>query len=149
MKLHAAFLSVLLLFSAAFRPCLAVEPDATARLVLQVDDERIQAMIRNDAKAVSESLSEQLIYGHSDGRVQTKQELLAALASNRVQYRSVRYIEREVHPLGDNRAVTGVATFSVASKGQPLTFTLRFLAVYLLEDGHWRLAAYQSAQLPQ
>lgn len=125
----------------------AVEGDDA---VLRADDERVAALVRNDPAALAGRLSDNLVYGHADGRVQGKAQLLAALAANRAQYRSIHYASREVRALGDSRAVTGVATFQLVDGGpRPVEFTLRFLAVYVREEGRWRLAAYQSTQLPR
>jgi ketosteroid isomerase-like protein len=139
-------LRLLLLFSLA--PLLLRGADDAREAVLAADAARVDAMIRNDAAAVAASLSDTVRYGHSDGRLQNKDQLLAALASNRIQYQSVHYLEREVHAVGEARAVTGVAAFRVTAEGRPLEFTLRFLAVYTFEDGAWRLGAYQSTPLP-
>ncbi len=128
-------------------PVLLRGADGAREAVLAADTARVDAMIRNDAAAVAASLSDNVRYGHSDGRLQNKDQLLAALASHRLQYQSVHYLEREVHAVGEARAVTGVAAFRVAAEGRPLEFTLRFLAVYTLEDGTWRLGAYQSTQI--
>jgi hypothetical protein len=115
--------------------------------VLAADEKRVAAMIAKDAAAVSAVLSDSLVYGHADGRVQTKEQLLAALAANTMEYRSIHYKSREVRALGTARGLSGVATLQVVSSGSPLEFTLRFLAVYVPEGGAWRLAAYQSVQI--
>lgn len=125
----------------------AAPRDADDEQVLKTDEKRIHALINNDAQALAEQLSDDLVYGHSDGRVQSKEQLLAALASNRMQYRSVKYVNRDLKPLGNARALTGVADIEVNANGAPLSFTIRFLAVYVNEGGRWRLAAYQSTQI--
>lgn len=115
--------------------------------VLAADERRVAAMVANDAQAVAALLSDGLNYGHSDGRVQTKGELLVALTANSMQYRAYNYQQREVQALGSARGVTGVAKVQVVVAGSTLEFTIRFLAVYVQEGGTWRLAAYQSAQI--
>ena len=80
--------------------------------------------------------------------MQSKEQLLAALASSRLQYLSFNYLEKSVHPLGDARGLMGRAAIRVRTDAGPLEFTIRFLAVYVLEDGKWKLSAYQSTQLP-
>ena len=129
----------------SFATGFAAEP---ADRILAVDEQRVQAMIRSDVQGLAKLLSDSLSYGHSDGRVQSKQQLLSALASNRIQYLSYRYSERNVLMLGDARGLTGTAAIRVSSQGAPLEFSIRFLAVYVQEDGAWRLAAYQSTQTP-
>lgn len=116
--------------------------------VIRADAARVDALLRNDGAALAARLSEHLRYGHSDGRVQTKAQLLAALASNRIQYLAFNYTDRSVLPLGTARGLVGTAAIRVRSEAGPLEFSIRFLAVYVLEDGEWKLSAYQSTQLP-
>lgn len=112
--------------------------------ILRVDQARIEAMIRRDAKAVEASLSNDVVYGHADGRVHTKAQLLEALASNQIQYQVIHYTSQDAYSVGDTRVVSGVADFEAISAGKPVKFTLRITAVYLREAGQWRLGVYQS-----
>jgi ketosteroid isomerase-like protein len=137
---------LLLAFGLCVRAAPAANDDADDAL-LRLDAERVQAMIRNDGKTFGEYLSDQLVYGHSDGRIQSKPQLLAALASNKIQYRAINYVTREIHVVGDNRVITGIASLRVADNGKPLEFTLRFTAVYIREGESWRLGVYQSTPL--
>src|SRR5690606_8719508 len=54
--------------------------------VRAADTRRVMATIAGDADRVAELLSDDLRYGHADGRVQTKDEFLAAVRSSRMRY---------------------------------------------------------------
>jgi hypothetical protein len=149
-KLIAAFrrtpaAAALVLLLATGVPCSAEQsPEGSA---IAADSKRVEAMIRHDVEKLSGLLSEKLVYGHSDGRVQTKEQLLSAIASNRMQYRSFNYTKREEIELGAARGVHGTAVVQVVANNTPLEFTIRFLAVYVREGEEWKLSAYQSTQV--
>src|ERR1700738_2225540 len=47
------------------------------------------ALTTSNVKALGEIFSDQLVYTHSDGRVQTKQEFLAPIAAGRLRFDAV------------------------------------------------------------
>lgn len=117
--------------------------------VLRADSARVAATIAGNADRLANLLSDDLRYGQADGRVQTKDEFLAAVLSNEMRYESYDYEELHLTPAGDDVAtLSGRARIQVVQDGHPLSFRLRFLAVWKREAGAWRLFAYQSAQLP-
>ncbi|HYD83413.1 MAG TPA: nuclear transport factor 2 family protein, partial [Opitutus sp.] len=87
-------------------------------------------------------------YAHSDGRVQTKDELLTAVAKNPVSYLSVVPHDVAFQTLAPGAVAMTGRTEIIAQAGRERTrFALRFLSVWREEAGRWRLAAYQSSQL--
>jgi hypothetical protein len=114
-----------------------------------VDLRRIRALIHADRPALEALLADELTYGHADGRLQTKPELLAALAGGAVAYQSYDGPPPTVR-IEENMAVlTGVAELEATARGTQVKLWLRYLAVYRKCDGTWRLTAYQSTRLEQ
>ena len=117
--------------------------------VRRADAARVMATIAADADRLESLLSDQLTYGHADGRVQNKAEFLAAVRSNRMRYEAYDYEEMQIdRAAADIAVITGRASLRVRTSEQHLAFRLRFLAVWRQEAGAWRLLAYQSTQLP-
>lgn len=116
--------------------------------VRAADAARIMATIAGDTVRLAPLLCDALTYGHSDGRLQTKAELLGAVKSNRVKYEAYDYEELHIARVNDDVAtMTGRASLRATAGGQRVAFRLRFLAVWRREAGAWRLCAYQSAPL--
>lgn len=128
-------------------------PFASADVQAEVrvaDDARLDATLELDVEKLDILLSEQLSYGHASGSVQTKSELIAALNSRAMIYRSYDYESRVVTPLGaDVASMTGIASLTATAGDQSVAFRLRFLALWKRENGHWQLTDYQSVRLPQ
>ena len=116
--------------------------------VRAADTTRIMATIAGDAARLEPLLSDDLSYGHADGRVQIKADFLAALKTVRVKYEAYDYEELHIARISDDvDTMTGRAQLRATAGGKTVAFSLRFLAVWRREDGAWRLCAYQSVPL--
>jgi hypothetical protein len=134
------------LFVVLLSPAVASVDESAA--VRRADQRRIQATITSNATELGDLLSDDLHYAYSDGRVQTKAQLIAALANHQLNYISVDPEDVKYQSIARGAAVlSGRARLVVEAKGQRVAFTLHFLAVWRDEAGTWRLVAYQSSQL--
>lgn len=114
------------------------------------DTARVLSTLRGDADRLSRLLSDNLIYNHADGRVQTKEVLLAAVRTNKVKYEAYDYLEKKISRVSDDVAVmSGRAHLKASSPKEHVEFDIRFLAIWRREDGEWRLFAYQSTPLSE
>jgi len=114
--------------------------------VRAADVRRISALINGDAKTLEAVLADDLSYGHSDGRVQTKRELLAALAAGTVTYRSYDGPVPTARIHENTAWLSGVAELEAVASGVTVKLRLRYLAVYTKQGADWRLRAYQSTR---
>lgn len=143
------FARLLLLFVVCLSLSSAAEPGEFAA-VRAADQERLAATLAGDTLKLGQLLSNDLLYAHSDGRVQTKAQFIAAVAGNRTKYLSVTphdLVLQAITPAAV--AMSGRARLVVLANEQRLEFALRFLAVWRLEEGRWRLFAYQSSLLAE
>jgi hypothetical protein len=116
--------------------------------VLQTQARRFKAMTDNDISTLESILSDDLVYTHTTGKVETKAEFLSALKSHAVAYRSIEPIEATVRIYDNTAVITGAAAMKVSSGPRSFGFALRFLEVYEKSDGSWRLIAWQSTRVP-
>jgi ketosteroid isomerase-like protein len=117
--------------------------------VRAADLRRISALIHADRAALDAVLADDLSYGHSDGRLQTKAELLAALTAGAVTYQSYDGPPPAVRIQETVALLSGIAELEATARGTKVKLWLRYLAVYEKRDGAWRLTAYQSTRLEQ
>ena len=111
---------------------------------VEVDEARRAALVAGDVAALAELVADGARYGHANGRVDTKEELLASLASGELRYRGIRYHGVDAREVGGAFVVTGRQTVEVTSGGRDVTSESVFVAVYTHTRGRWRLVAYQS-----
>ena len=118
--------------------------------VRATDAARIMATIAGDTTRLAPLLSDALIYGHADGRVQNKEDFLGAVKSSRMKYEAYEYEELRIDRVSDDVAtMSGRAKLRAVAGGKTISFRLRFLAVWRREAGKWQLQAYQSAPLTE
>ena len=117
--------------------------------VRAADLRRVSGLIHADRAALDAVLADDLSYGHSDGRVQTKPELLAALSGGAVTYQSYDGPPPVVRIQGSMALLSGIAELEATARGTKVKLWLRYLAVYEKRDGGWKLTAYQSTRLEQ
>ena len=117
--------------------------------VRAAEDRRYAAMIAGDVTALSELLSDRAVYTHSSGVRDTKQEFLDKVASGELVYHWVEHPVTEVNVLGDAAVVLGEMHGDITSAGSPRHLASATTVVWDLEDGQWRMAAFQSTRLPE
>ena len=119
------------------------------REIIELDGQRMRAMVHVDIAALDRILANDLTYTHSTGRVDTKTTLLASLRSGELKYEMIEPENVEARVYGDAAVVTGRATMAVQSRNQKSSFQIRFTDVYVKRHGRWQMSAWQSTRLPQ
>ena len=123
-------------------------PTAVEAEVLRADDRRFEAMRRGDWSALDAALAEDLTYVHSTARLESKADHVENLRAGKPHYRGIAPRDRHARVHGDIGIVNGVSEMHVERDGKEQRFTVRYLAVYALTGGAWRLIAWQSTRQP-
>ena len=124
------------------------EPVGVEADVLRADAGRFEAMVRADWAALDAALAEDLTYVHSTARLESKAEHVANLRAGKPHYRGIAPRERRARVHGSVGVVNGVSEMHVERDGKEQHFTVRYLAVYAMAGGHWRMIAWQSTRQP-
>jgi len=117
--------------------------------ITQIEGRRIEAMKQADAAALGQILADDLTYMHSSGRPDTKASFIASLQSGELKYEAMDFSDVKVRGYGDTAVVTGHASVRVNSKGQALSFPIRYTDVYVKKDGRWQMVAWHAVRPPQ
>ncbi|MFL9934871.1 nuclear transport factor 2 family protein [Paraburkholderia sp. RL18-103-BIB-C] len=113
-----------------------------------LEDERCRAMTSADLAALDRVLSDDLIWTHSSGKVDSKKELLAKIESGESQYLSMLR-EDERYVISDDAAVaSGVVIQVVRLGGEVRSLRSRYTNVWFREGDDWRVVAWQSTAAP-
>lgn len=120
--------------------------------ILAVEKDRYSAMTKADLPALEKLLTNDLVYTHSTGNIQTKSAFLDDLNSGKMRYRKVETRTPIVRLYGDMAIVNGAGDFDVTLEGRELQARLAFTAVYVLkgEDANrrWQLTSWHSSAIP-
>lgn len=115
--------------------------------VLAVEQRRFEAMKQADIQALDRMLADDVIYVHASGMMETKRQHLEALSSGALRYLSIEPQDMKVRLYGDAAVVNGRAKMVVHAGGNDIPLDLRYTEVYVKQEGHWRLAAWQSTRI--
>lgn len=121
--------------------------DASAE-VLRLDEARFTAMTRADLTELNRILADDLVYTHSNGRVESKKEFIASLETGTLKYVSIQNEEKKARVYGTTALINGRARVTISSQGQQQSFVLRYLDVYVRRNNQWQMVAWQSTRLP-
>ena len=103
-----------------------------------------KAMVAGDKSALDKLVAEELSYGHSSGRLETKAEFIADVTSGKAGFSSIELSDQTV-TLVDNIALAR-HVFVGASRRHGAT-KLSNLTVWLQRQGQWTLVARQATKL--
>ena len=113
--------------------------------VVAAEERRRAAMNANDAEALAPLLSDDLIYIHSNGLAEGREAYLARIRTGPGRYQNLTVTDFRVRRDGGTAICDGGASFEfVQPTGAMIRVKAHFLAVWKLEGGAWRLAAYAS-----
>jgi ketosteroid isomerase-like protein len=138
----------LLCLAAIVTPSLSPAAPAAAT-ALAAEEARAAALRSGDTTALAALLSNDLRYVHSNGRLESKADILGGLAGKSVAYE--RYVVSEIHAA---QVAPGVVVLNgridqrKLTRGQWGDAQLFFHAVWRDEAGQWRLVSMHTAAAP-
>ena len=133
-------LTILFLFPAAV--AVAQGPDE-AKLI-QTMKEFHQALVNNNTVSINQQTDKALSYGHSNGWVETKTDVIKDLETGYIDYLSFREDSIAVS-MNENMAnVRFVAEITATMKGATNTYRLKVLEVWVKKGKRWLLFGRQA-----
>ena len=132
-----------LAFAAMSLPGHAESADEAA--VRKAIDNLVKAMIAADKAALEAVVSDQLIFGHSSARIETKAEFVRNILDKKPIYKSIT-IERS--PKSAWPATTPSPDYTSAVEleagGKEISIKVAVMTVWVKDGGTWKLLAHQS-----
>jgi ketosteroid isomerase-like protein len=105
------------------------------------------ATVAGDEAALDKLLADDLTYTHSTGDTDTKRVFIGNLKSA-LRYHKIEHESMDVRVYGQTAVLTATAQLVTnRSGGQQAPAHLRFLHVWVAQQGKWRLVAHQSLRL--
>jgi ketosteroid isomerase-like protein len=125
-------------------PALATDPDPVAAAVEALR----AAMVSGDGRALAALVADSLTYGHSNGRLENKEQFLASLDGKNA-FRSIDLTKQTVTLDGDVAVVRHVFDgINNLPDGKTSTAHIAVLQVWKKYGSTWKLLARQAAPLP-
>ena len=119
-------------------------------VIRELDNERIQAQIHADAKALDRIYAADFIGVGPSGRVRTKPQVILDFTSGDLKFQSITTDEVQVRVYGNTAVETGLSTMVGQDKGKAVPRDTRFTRVWVKQEERWRLVAnHYSSRIAQ
>jgi ketosteroid isomerase-like protein len=109
----------------------------------------LEAMLRKDAAAIEQNLSNDCVIMGSIGQVLNRSQLLADIKSGDLSYESVTTDDVSVHIYGDTAVETGHGVVKGKYKDQDLSGEFRYSIVFVKRQDSWQAISIQVARVNQ
>jgi len=137
-----------LLGAAAYAIGPAHAQSADERAVAQAVEALAKAMLDVDRARLESLAAEQLSYGHSAGKIETKKEFVDAILSRASAFRKLDLSDQTISVVENEAIVRHLMTGeTVNPSGQVSPVKVGVLQVWQKKDGNWLLLARQAYRL--
>ena len=106
-----------------------------------------KALLAADKARLQQLGADQLSYGHSDGRVQTKAEFIDGVMTRKAIVKSLAFPELTVAVVGNTGIARHIYLSDSETDGKPVNTRIGALQVWQKQDGTWKLLARQGYKL--
>ena len=129
--------------------CLGFAAERSADGVKAAEKSWASATAAGDEATLKQLLASDLTYTHSNGETDTKAVFIDNLKTGARKYHKLDHESMEVRLYGNTAVLAAVARVETSQKGgKPNPVRLRFIHVWVWQQGRWQLVAHQSLRLP-
>ena len=125
-------------------------PQATEKEVATAVNQLMKGIMNADEKILKTITADELVYGHSSGKVQNKSEFIAEIISGQpFRYSNIELLEQTIQITGDAAVVRHIFTSETKNQdGEQGSLKIGVMQVWQLQNEVWRLFARQAYKLP-
>ena len=107
-----------------------------------------KAILEADKVKLAQVASDQISYGHSDGRVETKEQFINGVMTRKQVVKSLDFPELKISVVGNAAVARHIYLSESERDGKATTTRIGALQVWQKLDGGWKLLARQGFRLP-
>jgi hypothetical protein len=121
---------------------------ASAEQAVAVAAEKLRvAMIDPTPTALSALVADDLSYGHSGGRVDTKDSFIGDLVAGKSDFVTIAITDQSIKVVGNSAIVRHTLTADTNDSGKPGKVQIKILGVWQQQGGSWKLLARQAVRV--
>ena len=105
-------------------------------------------MVKPDSLALDKIILDKLSYGHSSGKVQTKQEFMHSLLSGESDFVDINLTDQTVIVQNKTAMVRHTLNAKTNDKNVPGNVKLHILLIWSKEKSGWKLLGRQAVKVP-
>lgn len=121
---------------------------ASAEQAVAAAAERLRlAMIDPTPAALAPLVADDLSYGHSGGRVDTKDSFIGDLVAGKSDFVTIAITDQSIKVVGNSAIVRHTLTADTNDSGKPGKVQIKILGVWQQQGGQWKLLARQAVRV--
>lgn len=105
------------------------------------------SLIAKDSIVLSDVLADDVTYGHTNGMIQTKAQLIKDIMSGVQSYKSIDVSDVNVRIFDHTAIVNLKSAVTMLYNENPLDLNMYITFVWIQKEGDWKLEARQSVKL--
>lgn len=105
------------------------------------------AMVDPTQAALAQLVANDLSYGHSGGRVDTKDSFIGDLLAGKSDFVTIAISDQTIKVVGNTAIVRHTLTADTNDSGKPGKVLIKILGVWQQQGGSWRLLARQAVRV--
>lgn len=125
-----------------------VQAQTPEQSILDLSKKKFGWLVRMKYDSLEAVLDDRLVFVHSNGWAESKQEIIQDIKSAKLRYVDIQVTEASARIYPSTAIVNGKGKFSVLLDGKPLEITLSYTEVYVQKNGRWLLASRHSNRMP-
>jgi hypothetical protein len=126
--------------------CMAAHGQNTEQNVTNAMKEFHQSLVKKDYAAINKQSDKALTYGHSNGWIQTQEDVIKDFESGLITYHSIKEDSVKIAVSGNTAHVRFIADINVTMRGANSNSHLKVLEVYTKRGNDWILFARQAVR---
>lgn len=147
MKCSAGVL-VTFLCLVSFNSCTTnMNTDEEKQNVLAAHEQRRTATLNGDANTVASLMTDDLTFTHANAVVETKEQFVDALKTQRLQYKTLTDDDLQVRVTGNTGVVSGTVHIVVDASGTEYDLRVLFTELWVKEDDSWKMMLWHATEV--
>ncbi|MBK9389605.1 MAG: nuclear transport factor 2 family protein [Bacteroidetes bacterium] len=108
----------------------------------------MKGIVDADKGLLQDITAEELVYGHSSGKVQNRTEFIEeVLVSKPIDFIKIDLAEQTIKVIGDAAVVRHILSAEITNNGTPGNLRIGNMLVWQKQKGKWKLIARQAYKL--
>ena len=124
----------------------AASSASSEQLVAAAAEKLRVAMIDPTPAALTALVADDLSYGHSGGRVDTKDSFIGDLVAGKSDFVTIAISDQTIKVVGHTAMVRHTLTADTNDSGKPGKVQIKILGVWQQQGGQWKLLARQAVR---
>ena len=112
--------------------------------ILALESKRFAAMIAGDLAALEDLFTPHVVYTHSSGAVDSRESILAGIASKKFDYKAFNPLDQKVFVVGDTALVATTMEMDVVANGVDRHLSTQATVVWVNTAAGWKFAVWHS-----